>query len=202
MTKAVQRAELGDILDAIREVETSLDRRADRAGGALMVMWGVIVALIAAFYQVVTWSPEPYQRALGPLLPWAWVAPVAVGYAAGALVGVRVAARAEDPAERRRAAADFAPALVSTAIAAALVLAGRHGLIPGALLVGFGVTLLLRCLGQLKPRLLRAAWAAAAVCAVAGVALLVRPFDGAWWVMGVVFGGSVVLLGWLRMTTR
>lgn len=203
MTKTMQSAELGDILTAIREVEQSLDRRADRVGGALMITWGVIVALIAGFYQLVAWNHDAYHRAFGPFLPWMWVAPVAVGYAAGVLVGVRTSGRAAEAEARRQALLDFAPALVSTVIAGALVVAQREFLIPGALLVGFGASLLLRCRASAAPlAYLRAAWMAAGVCILAGIAFLVQPVGWAWWVMGVVFGGSLLLLGRLRMTSN
>lgn len=201
MRSGVQRTELGEILTAIREVEASLDRRAERVGGAIMVMWGVIVALIAGFYQLAAWN-ESYQDALGPLFQWAWVGPVAVGYAAGALINVRMLGRAGDAPARRQAFFDLVPAVASSAIAVALVVTERHDLIPGALLVGFSVSLFLRCRGATRApaRFLRAGRWASAVCALVGVALLAWPIGGAWWIMGVVFGGSLLLLGTLRMS--
>ena len=202
MPHPMHRAELGDILTAIREVEESLDRRADRVGGALMMTWGVIVALVAAFYQLVAWNPAPYVRALGPFLPWVWVAPVAVGYAAGVLVGVRHAARSRDPEDRRQALLDFLPALTSTVLAAGLVLVGREDLIAGALLVGLSASVLLRCrAARPSPRFLQVAWLAAGVSALAGVAFLVRPVPWAWWVTGVLLGGTLLVLGRMRMAS-
>lgn len=202
MRDSMQGPGLGDILTAIREVEESLDRRANRVGGALMVMWGIIAALVAMFYQLVMLNPEPYEHVLGPFLPWAWVAPVSVGYAAGALVGARLLAATHETGHRRQTLLDFVPAVTSTAIAAALTLAGRFDLIPGALLAGFSVSLALRCRAaeRASPEFLRAAYGASAVCAVAGVAFLALPVVWAWWVTGALFGGSLVLLGRMRMS--
>src|SRR6202022_1881204 len=90
--------ELTDILQAIREVEANLDRRVARTGGALLVMWGVISVLIGAFYQLVAWNEAPYAAALGPLLGWAWLAPLSIGYAVWAVVSARTASA--QPAKR------------------------------------------------------------------------------------------------------
>ena len=188
---------IGDILRAIREVEANLDRRIERVQGALMIMWGVLVAVIAGFYQLVVLDPGPFVRALGVVgVNWVWLALVAAGYATSVVAGARTARLTDDPRVRRAALRDFVPAVVSAAIAAGLVIAGRHDLIGGALLVGFAATTWLRAR---RSAVRTAALVVAAVCAVAGVALLVRPVGWSWAACGVLFGGGLILLGRLRM---
>ncbi|MEA3200261.1 MAG: hypothetical protein QOE90_1689 [Thermoplasmata archaeon] len=189
------KKDLEPILEAIREVETSLACRASRQGGALMVMGGVIAALIAAFYQLVVWNPAPYRAALGPLLGWAWLAPMAVGYAAGIVAGVRLQRAG---GSRREAILDASPGVLSGLIAALLSATGAWTHIPGALLVGFGVSLALR-VRHARPLMRTPSWALAALSAVAGLALLVAPVAWSWLVMGLLVGGSLVALGRLRM---
>jgi hypothetical protein len=190
--------ELGDILNAIREVEASLDRRSQRVQGALMVMWGAIVFLISAFYQLVTWNPAPYVAAFGPLLGWAWAAPVAVGYAVGVVVGVRASRVLRDPAPRRDVWLNALPALVSSAIAAGFVLLGRPQYIAGALLLGYAATVALGSRGGRGP-MRTLSLVASGVCAVGGLALVLRPVSWQWIVAGVLMGGTLLALGRLRM---
>jgi hypothetical protein len=192
-----RKEEIGEILDAIRQVEHRLDRRSDRVGGAILLMWGVITVLIAAFYQLVTWNPGLYHAALGPLLGWMWVGPVAVGYAVSVLVGVR-----SGSAQTRRASRewmlDTIPSLVTSMIAVVLVLIDRSAQIAGALLVGFSLSLALRC-RRSTGTFRTVAWVAVLLNAIVGVALLARPVDWQWLVMGLVFGGSLFALGRVRM---
>lgn len=197
MTRSVKE-ELGPILEAIREVEESLACRANRQGGALMILWGVIAALIAAFYQAVVWNPAPYHAALGPLLPWVWLAPMAVGYVAAVLAGLRMRREDADPAAARERLLDVAPGIVAGVTAGALSALGLFALIPGALLVGFALSLALR-VRRAQPRMRSPSWGFAGLALVAGVALLVAPVSWSWLVMGALIGGSLVVLGRLRM---
>jgi len=189
--------EIDDILTAIREVEKSLDHRIERVQGALMVMWGVVAALIALFYQAVVLDPRPFVDAIGVFgVSWAWVLFVGAGYAISIVAGARVGRLEGAERTRREALRDALPGAVSSLIAFVLVLVGRPNLIAGALLLGFGATCYLR---TRKLRVRGASLAVAAACALAGIALLARPFAWQWLVCAILFGGGLMLLGWLRM---
>lgn len=192
--------DLSDIIRAIRDVDASLERRLERAQGATMVMWGVVTFVISLFYQLVAWNPEPYRAAFGALLPWVWAAPVAAGYAASALTGARIASSAGASAKARAAMADFLPVAVSAALAAGLVLAQHTERIAGALLVGFALTLWLRCVRAPRGPFRSGALGVAAICTVAGAALAVWPLPWSWLASGVLYGGALAFLGRWRMT--
>lgn len=162
---ATGRKDLDDILDAIREVEVSLERRSERATGAIMMVWGAMGAIIFGFYHLVT-DDSSLAATLGkPVVSWAWVLPVLLGYSLTAVAGARlgrIRARRGEAAMRRLLVAIAVPVLVLVA----LVATGRGVEAIPAMWVAFvGYTLLL------PPS--REGLARSRVCLVAGTVSLV-----------------------------
>lgn len=90
---AERRDDLGPILDTLREVNESLERRARRATAANAVTWGLVASSIFAFY---AWAhanrDATLVQALGEagFLPWMWAPPVLLGYVATLATGARL----------------------------------------------------------------------------------------------------------------
>lgn len=195
------RADLDAILTTIREVETSLERRTMRAVGANLMIWGLASASIFAFYELVERNPAPYQDALGAALSWVWLAPIAVGYVASAVVGARIGRFGADRAARRAYAKGFVPGLLVSAVAAALLLTGRGEMVPGALLVALGATFV--AFGDRATRMGRACLALAAVLVLSGAAVLTFQPSWASLAAAVAMGGGLVALGtWTYFDAR
>lgn len=127
--------DLGAILRTIREVETNLERRHARAEGTLLMIWGLVGAVIFAFYQLVELDHEAYHRAFGPLVSWMWVLPMALGYAASAVVGARLGRLGADEERKRRFRNGLVPGLIVAALVTVLVVTERYSFVYG------GVTL-------------------------------------------------------------
>lgn len=134
--------ELNAILRTIREVEESLERRYARAEGTNLVIWGLVGFVIFTFYQLVEANPEPYLAALGPALPWAWVLPMAVGYAATMVVGARLGRLGADKEKRRALRRGLIPGAVTAVAVTLLVLTGRYHLVYGVVPLVSGVAFL------------------------------------------------------------
>lgn len=82
--------EMDAILQTIREVESSLDRRSARAGAVVMMTWGAVATGIFLFYGVAR-GPFDALDGLPPrVLHWAWAPPMLVGYLLTALTQVRL----------------------------------------------------------------------------------------------------------------
>lgn len=133
--------DLDAILRTIQDVEESLDRRASRALGATLLVWGLVGASIFAFYQLVAWNREPYADALGPALRWVWLAPVALGYVASAIIGARMGRMSDERRRELRAAA--VPGALTTLLVAFAILTGRPWLINGGVVLLSGAAFLL-----------------------------------------------------------
>lgn len=134
-----ERPEIQDILRTLREVGESLDRRAARAEGVNLVIWGFAAALIFAFYQLATWNPDPYAAALGGALHWVWIAPMAVAYAASMMVGARLGRLGVDAARRRALQYCAIPALVIALVVTSLILTDRDDAIYGGVTIVGGI---------------------------------------------------------------
>ncbi|HET6404404.1 MAG TPA: hypothetical protein VFH78_07140 [Candidatus Thermoplasmatota archaeon] len=114
-------SELSEIVGAIRQVEVTIERRAARAEGTFLTLWGLGVAAIFLFYREAHANPALYRGALGPLVDWMWLAPFAVCYAATLVLGARLA----PIAPRGRRVWQDPYAMVGIMATATLVLGGR-----------------------------------------------------------------------------
>lgn len=132
--------DLGAILRTIREVEVSLERRAARAQGVLLMIWGLAAASIFAFYQLVEWNPATYDAALGGWVSWVWLGPMALAYVASALVGARIGRLGATPEQRRHLRRGLVPTALITLLATALVLTGRYHYVYGGVTLVGGVS--------------------------------------------------------------
>lgn len=130
--------EMSDILRTIREVETSLERRAARAEGVNIVIWGLVGATIFAFYQLVTLQHALYEDALGVWVNWVWVLPMLVGYAASMMVGARLGRIGVDAERRRIYRLSAIPGLVTAALVTFLLLTERYHYIYGGVVLVAG----------------------------------------------------------------
>lgn len=128
--------DLTAILRTIREVEDSLERRAARAEGTNVMIWGLVGASIFAFYQLVESDHDTYATALGPWVSWAWLVPMAIGYVASGIVGARLGRMGASAAQRRGYRRGLIPGLLIAALVTVLVLTQRYQFVYG------GVTLL------------------------------------------------------------
>ncbi|HVM44356.1 MAG TPA: hypothetical protein VM582_00370 [Candidatus Thermoplasmatota archaeon] len=192
-------SELDAILRTIREVETSLERRSARAEGALLMIWGLVGAVIFAFYQLVVWNHDPYHAALGPWLNWMWVLPMAVGYVASGLVGARLGRMGADAERRRRVRAGLVPAAVIAVLAAALVLTGSYDFIYGGVTLVAGLSSAFFA-WRAPPGAVRAVGLAVGG-ALAALGVLLLATAGATWAPGAASLGFLVgylLLGTVR----
>lgn len=197
-TMSAESGDMGEILQAIREVRLNLDRRAARAFGATTIVWGVSSALVFAFYQLVMWNPAPYEAALGPFLLWVWVLPVGVGYAATVVLGAQIG-RIE-PKVAKPFLVVGAGVLVGVLALLGLLFAGEFRRVPGLWLFVLGAIILLRLriVGE-RPGPARAfAVGLATVSIASGAALLVVPFLHAGLVATVVFGVGLTVMGTLK----
>lgn len=187
--------ELDAILDTIREVEENLERRAERAGGAVNVVWGIVVGGIFAFYHVVGGNPAPFEAAFGALLPWLWLAPTALGYALTVAIGARLG-RVGAPGRNVRVLLwSLLPLIFAIAVFSAVEGLGRF--IP-ALAVGFlGWTCAGITWGDSDPGARR--WRAVAVLSVVAALVLLLPVvapwanlaAGAWYAVMLAGAGSL-----------
>lgn len=83
--------DLDAILRTVREVEASIERREQRAGALVMVVWGIAAASIFACYQWAARDPAPLTRVVGVRgLDWLWAPPIALAYLFTALARVRL----------------------------------------------------------------------------------------------------------------
>lgn len=114
-------SELSEIVGAIRQVESTLERRAGRAEGTFLTLWGFGVAATFLFYRAEHADPAPFAAVLGPLVPWMWLAPFAVCYALTLVLGAKYAPVS---VSGRRLWQD-PYAVTGLLVTAALVLAGR-----------------------------------------------------------------------------
>lgn len=138
-TPSGARPELDAILQTIREVEVSLERRAARAQGSLILIWGLVSAVIFGFYQLVESNPAPYRNAFGAWLGWLWIVPLALGYVASAVVGARLGRMGADAHRQRDFRRTLLPGLAIGALAATLVVTGTTDLIAGGATLLAGV---------------------------------------------------------------
>lgn len=186
--------ELTDILRAIREVEANLDHRAERAGGAVMVTWGVAVAAIFVFYHVVYLNPDPWVAALGGFLGWVWLGPVAAAYVASLVAGARAGRLARNDEHKRAWRRSLLLGSVPSAVAAGLVLLGEGARIPGAIVLWLPAACFVASFhgrGAVKP----AARALSVISLVLGVALLGWPTPWSSLAAAAVYGIGLVGLG-------
>lgn len=190
--------DLDAILGTLREVEASLDRRVARAEGANLMVWGLVGASIFAFYQLATWNHAAYHAALGPLLPWVWVGPIAVGYVLTAVLGARLGRASSDAAARRGLRLGLIPAALATLLATVLVLTERYEYVYGGITALCGATTLAFCAPA--PRSAFRAWALASGggMLLAGAALVLWPNDWAGLLAAVAFLVGLVGLGTVR----
>lgn len=70
--------EMDAILQTIREVETSLERRSARASAVVMMTWGAVAVSIFAFYAAA--QRGAFDAADHAVMDWAWVPPIVLGY--------------------------------------------------------------------------------------------------------------------------
>lgn len=95
------RTDLSAIIQTIREVEETIDRRAQRAAGATMLVWGIAATAIFAFYHAIA-TGDALGHAVGQLVArWFWVPPVALAYAATVVLGARLGRAVPDAQENR-----------------------------------------------------------------------------------------------------
>lgn len=138
--------DLGPILDTLREVNESLDRRAARAAAANRVTWGLVAGSIFAFY---AWAHAdrgmPLFVALreAGVMPWVWTVPVALGYVATLATGARLGRIAPRSDAARGARWLLVALLVPVAgVVAANVTGHGVGLIPAMWVAFLGVAFL------------------------------------------------------------
>lgn len=169
--------DLDAILSTLREVEASLDRRVARAEGAVLMVWGLVGAAIFAFYQLVLWNHEPYEAALGPLLPWVWAGPIAVGYVLTAAIGARLG-RATSEGGREALRRGILPGALATLLATVLVLTEAYEYVYGGITALCGATTLAFCLPA--PRSAFRAWGLASGLGMLAVGLGLVLWPTAW----------------------
>lgn len=193
-------SELGDILRAIREVESNLEHRAERAGGAVMVTWGVAVAAIFLFYHVVDLNPDPWVAAMGPFLAWAWLVPVAGAYVASLAAGARAGRLARSAEQQRAWRRSLLLGTVPSAVAAALVAFGQGERIPGAVLLWLPAACYFASVygrGAVKP----ASRALSVVAGALGILLIAWPASWSSLAAAAVYGIGLAGLGTLQYAT-
>lgn len=164
--------ELDAILRTIHEVEESLARRYARAEGTNLVIWGLVASSIFAFYQLVESNPAPYLEALGPVLEWVWLLPLAIGYAATMLVGARLGRLGADEKTRRAFRRARIPGALTAAAVVLLIVSGRYHLIYGAVPIVSGVSFLAFSWGAPRGPSRVAGQAAGVALSLVGLALL------------------------------
>lgn len=190
-------SDLDDILRAIREVDANLDRRAERAAGAVMVTWGIAAASIFAFYHVVALNPDPYVDALGGVLNWVWLGPIALAYVASIVAGARAGRLARSEEQQRAWKRSLLVGSVPTLVAAALVLADESDRIPGAILLWLpAVCIVVATRARGAPRV--GARALAVIAGALGLLLLAWPTEWSSLVAAVVYGAGLAGLGTLQ----
>lgn len=191
------RRDLDAILDTIREVEDTLEKRSERATGAIMMVWGAMAGLIFGFYHLVS-ADTAVASALGGLVAWAWVPPMLVGYALTAVVGARlgrVRARGGQATMRRLLLALLLPL-------AGLVLLTTTGrgveLVPAMWTAFLGYTMLLPPSSGVAKR--RPVFVAAGVASFALAAILLVPALHPWGnlVAGIWYVATLGGLGALK----
>lgn len=191
--------DLDAILDTLREVEASLERRVARAQGALLMVWGFVGASIFAFYQLVLWNHDAFIAVIGHrAIDWLWVGPIALGYVLTAILGARLGRATRDADVRRGFRRSMLPALLATALAATLVVTQRYQYIFGGITLVCGLTSLAFSWGGPASRFRPWALASGGMMAIVGAALLVWPDDRAPLVAAVAFLVGLVGLGTVR----
>lgn len=134
------KEDLGPILDTLREVNESLDRRAARAAAATGVTWGLVASSIFAFYAWAYAAPHaPLVQALrgSGAMPWMWVPPLLVGYAVNLSTGVRLGRMAPRSEEARRVRWLLLALLVPVSAVVAVSLAGSGERLVPAMWIAF-----------------------------------------------------------------
>jgi len=198
---AANGRDLGPILQTIREVEVSLERRSARAAGVNLMIWGSVSGSIFLFYQLVAWNPDPYVAMLGPALDWIWLAPIAFGYAASALVGARLGRFGADEEARRSYRKGMIPGAFATLVAAVLIITQRGDLVAGALLVVLGAFFV--AFADRATAAGRACLVSAALFAATGIGLMAWRGETASLVAALVMGGGLLALGtWFYAAAR
>lgn len=133
---ATGRRDLDEILDTIREVGETLERRSERGTGAIMMVWGAMCALTFSFYHAVEGGCCASDGAAHSLVHWAWVGPTLVGYALTAAIGARLGrTRAKEGATDARRL--LLVLLAPLAVLVAVVATGRGTAFIPALWVAF-----------------------------------------------------------------
>lgn len=135
--------DLGPILDTLREVHVSLERRAERAAAATGVTWGLVASSIFAFY---AWTHANEDDALvrgltdAGLIDWMWIPPTLVGYALTLAVGARLGRMAPRSEQARWNRWLLVALLVPVAAVVVLNVADvGHGIIPSMWVVFLGI---------------------------------------------------------------
>lgn len=189
--------DLDSILDTLREVQASLDRRVARAEGALLMVWGLVGAAIFAFYQLVHWNHAPYEAALGPFLPWIWTAPIALGYVLSGVIGARLG-QARPHGTRHGLLASAIPGLLATLLASLLVLTQRYEYTYGGITALVGATTIAFALANPPTPLRPWSLASGGGMVAAGAALMIwtGPWAGAYAALAFLVG--LVGLGTVR----
>lgn len=188
---ATSRNDLDAILDTIREVEVNLERRGERAGGAVNMVWGVVVASIFAFYHFVAANPAPFVDAFGLFLPWVWVGPCAFGYALTVAIGARLGRVGASKHGVRFLLLSLIPLIVLIAVLSAL---GDEGRFIPALTVAF---LAWMCLGgtwrEVGPQATR--YRAVGIASLFAAGALLVPALGPWVSLLAALWYGVILTG-------
>lgn len=194
--------DMAAILRTIREVGESLERRAQRAAGANLMIWGLVSASIFLFYQLVEWRPEPYREAFGSALSWVWLAPVAAGYVASAVVGARFGRAGDDAAAWADYRRGLVPGTIVTLLAIVLIATGQHAFIPGALVATVGIFFV--SIRERESRVDRACRRTGLAMIGAGIALVFLA-GAAWASLAAAVAMGLPLFGvgaWLYATAR
>lgn len=179
---AATPADLDAILATVREVEQTIERRAQRAMGAVMVAWGLAASSIFAFY---AWAHAMPGREEG-LVQWAWVAPSALAYAITVAVGARLGRIGEREGARGMRWLMLALLPPFAVVVYTSVTGTGAEYVSGMWILFLAVVHQFWCRTQ-EPPLRRVFQVAAAASAALGLALLVHPL-GTW--------GEVVASAW------
>lgn len=194
---AARGDDVREMLEAIRDIEQVIQRRADRIMGTVQIVRALAVAAVFGFYQLVWWNPAPFQAVFGPLTNWMWIPILVLARVATMVITARLERTAREQGVDLKLKRTWLPAIVGGGAALVFALTGRFEYAPGIILAAIGAVTLPTA-GRSGPRLAILWRAYAAFQIVAGLLLLA--FRPTWELvaMASIFVAGGLTLGTLR----